>query len=73
MTEAVDLFNRRGWLDDPAEYFPHPPPAAPLVIQHTRLLGGLRFERFRFESGYDPDPDESGQARWLAHRAQEPT
>ena len=56
-TEAIDLYSRRGWLDNPVSYFPDPPPAAPEIHQ-TRLLGGLSFERFRFESGYDPDPEE---------------
>jgi len=68
VTEAVDLFDRRGWLDDPAVYFSDPPPAEP-KIQRTRLLGGLSFERLRFESGYDPDPEEPGRARWLARDA----
>ena len=65
VNDAIDLFSRRGWLDDPSGYFPEPSPAEP-VIRQTRLLGGLRFERFRFESGYEPDHEEPGRTRWLA-------
>ena len=63
---AIDLYRRRGWLEDPSSYFVSPPPAVPQV-RRTNLLGGLSFERFQFESGYHPDPDEPGRERWLAH------
>jgi len=68
--EATDLYRRRGWLEHPLSYFPTPPPARPLK-SGSRLgdLGGLGFERFRFESGYEPDPDEPGRERWLARVA----
>jgi len=68
VAEAIDLYRRRGWLADPTGYFPSPPPAEPRV-QRTRLVGGLRFERFQFESGYDPDPDEPGRTRWQSYVA----
>ena len=68
VAEALDLFRRRGWLDDPAAYFLDPPPAEPMIRQ-TRLLGGLSFERLQFESGYDPGPEEPGRARWMARDA----
>lgn len=66
--EAIDLYGRRGWLDDPAAYHLSPPPAEPRV-RRTRLLGGLSFERFEFDSGYEPDREEPGRMRWLAHSA----
>ncbi|HXX89425.1 MAG TPA: alpha/beta hydrolase [Acidimicrobiales bacterium] len=66
VAEAIELFGRQGWLDDPSAYFPPPPPAEPR-IRRTRLLLGLGFERFEFDSDYDPHPGEPGRARWLAH------
>jgi hypothetical protein len=63
---AIDLYRRRGWLEDPTSFFASPPPAVP-QIERTSLLGGLSFERFQFESGYDPDPDDPGRQRWLSH------
>ncbi len=62
--EATDLFHRRGWLEHPLSYFPAPPAARPLT-SGSRLVG-LGFERFRFESDYEPDPEEPGRERWLA-------
>jgi len=65
--EATDLYRRRGWLERPLSYFPTPPPARP-VTSGSRLAG-LGFERFRFESDYEPDPEEPGRERWLAQVA----
>ena len=68
VADALDLYSRRGWLEDPVSYFSDPPPAEPRM-HRTRLIGGLGFERFRFDSGYEPDPEEAGRARWLARDA----
>jgi hypothetical protein len=66
--EALELYRRRGWLENPVSYFANPPPAEPR-INRTRLIGGLSFERFRFDSGYEPDPEDPGRERWLARDA----
>lgn len=68
---AVDLYRRRGWLDDPLSYFPAPPPANPSIDPESLLgvLGGMTFEHFRFDSGYEPDPEEPGRERWLGYGA----
>ncbi len=63
---AIDLYRQRGWLEDPTSFFTSPPAAVP-QIQQTNLFGGLSFERFQFESGYEPDPDDPGRQRWLSH------
>jgi hypothetical protein len=68
VSQAIDLYRQRGWLDEPASFFSTPPPAEP-QIHRTHLLGGLSFERFEFDSGYSPDPDDPGRARWLAYEA----
>jgi dienelactone hydrolase len=65
---AVDLFERRGWLESPAGYHPAPPPLEPLTIDRTRS-GGIAFSHLRFTSGYAPDAEEPGRARWLAQDA----
>ncbi|MEZ4217653.1 MAG: alpha/beta hydrolase family protein [Myxococcota bacterium] len=71
---ALELFARRGWLDDPRSFHRHtagdagsPPPAAPRARREWSAVG--RFDHLRFVSGYAPDPDVPGRARWLAQRA----
>jgi len=68
--EATDLYRRRGWLDNPLAYFDSPPLPQP-IAEHSWLGGiaGVAFERFKFESGYEPDPEEPGRERWLAYEA----
>lgn len=66
---ATDLYRRRGWLDQPLSFFPAPPRAEPLSGSRLGNLGGLAFEHMRFESAYEPDPEEPGRERWLAQRA----
>lgn len=68
--EATDLYRRRGWLDDPLPYFQTPPPAQPVAMRSwLGGIAGVSFERFKFESGYEPDPEEPGRQRWLAYEA----
>jgi dienelactone hydrolase len=66
LTEAQDLFAARGWLEKPEEYHRTPPPLDGVTLR-SRIVRGLAFEHLRFESGYEPHPDEPGRERWLSY------
>jgi hypothetical protein len=68
MDEALDLFERRGWLAEPRRYHPKPPPLARAKIGPGRFPG-LSYRHMRFESGYEPHAGEPGRERWLAYAA----
>jgi hypothetical protein len=63
---AADLYERRGWLRDPTGYHETPPPLLEPKLRAKRI-GSTRFEHLKFESGYEPCPDEPGYARWLSY------
>lgn len=66
---ALDLYDERGWIDDPRSYHRDPPP---LGADEVRVTGagvpGNRFEHARWESGYEPWDGEPGRDRWLGYR-----
>jgi predicted esterase YcpF (UPF0227 family) len=66
LEEALALFERKGWFDDPAGYHRTPPPIEgmdPGDLRH-RERG---FEHLTFESSYEPWPEEPGRDRWLSY------
>lgn len=63
LTEALELFEERGWLADPASYHDRPPPLDRPQIT-TGWAQGLRYERLWWDSGYRPHPGEPGGDRW---------
>jgi hypothetical protein len=67
LRRALALFERSGWLADPASYHRAPAPLGDAELRALRSPWG-RFARLRFESGYEPHPEEPGRARWLAQR-----
>jgi hypothetical protein len=65
---ARELFRDRGWLEKPADYHVTPPPLeAPESVR--RRAARLDFEHLRFESGYEPHPEEPGREAWLGRVA----
>ena len=66
--DGVEMFNERGWVDDPRSYHEDPPPLTSPTIRHRRL-GLLRYEQLSYESGYSPHEDEPGRERWLEYEA----
>ncbi len=64
--EALALSGDRGWIEKPETFHRAPPPLDGPNIRSRNLLG-LRFEHVRFESEYEPEPEEPGRDRWLAH------
>jgi hypothetical protein len=63
---ARELFRDRGWLEKPADFHVLPPPLEAPALRSARA-GGLDFEHLRFDSGYEPRPDEPGREGWLRH------
>ena len=62
--EARHLFEARGWLANPATYHRVPPPLVDPEIAGTGWAMGLRYERLRFPSGFEPRADEPGRELW---------
>ncbi len=66
LEDALQLYEERGWIDDPRSYHLDPPPLTS-VQSRQRTLRGTRFEHLRFESRYEPHPGEPGGERWLGY------
>jgi len=66
LAHALSVWQREGWLDDPASYHRSPPPLRGARLENARSIWG-RFRRIAFESGYEPHPQEPGRARWLSY------
>lgn len=65
---AVALYEREGWFAHPDGFFPAPPPLEHPAI-HPARFRDLPYERWSFESGYEPGADEPGRERWLSYLA----
>lgn len=63
LDDACALFDRRGWIADPAAYHHTPPPAR--VSERSARLAHVSFSHLSFESGYAPLEEEPGAARWV--------
>ena len=64
--DGVDLFNAKGWIEDPRSYHLDPPPLDdPLMVE--RSARGLRYEHLSVPSLYEPHPEEPGRDRWLGY------
>ncbi len=63
LDEAVRFYDARGWLDDPAGYFPAPSAPRETAVRKVRRRRGP-FEVVRFPSDWSPQPDEPGGDRW---------
>ena len=64
--DAVEMYNERGWVDDPRSYHTDPPPLTDVEIR-SRRAGRHCFEHLRFDSGYEPHADEPGRDRWTGY------
>lgn len=65
--DAVEMYNERGWVDDPKSYHIDPPVLTGVHLKQ-RKAGRLGYEHLTFESGYEPHADEPGRDRWLAYK-----
>lgn len=64
LSVARKVATDNGWLDDPRSYHRDPPAMGPVDIT-AASSGPFRYEHLRFESGFEPWPDEPGRDRWL--------
>lgn len=69
VVEALNVFDRNGWLDDPAGY--HRAPEMPSDMSTRPVRGwetlGLPWEQLRWSSGWAPRDDEPGLDRWASY------
>ncbi len=64
LSDAVDLYNERGWVDDPRSYHDEPTPLINPTLR-TKHFGGLDYEHLTVLSEYEPPADDPGRDRWL--------
>jgi hypothetical protein len=64
LSEARVIFDREGWLDDPASFHRTPPPPTEITVTHGWALG-RSYERIWWPSGFQIRPDLPGAQRWL--------
>lgn len=62
--DGVEMFNDRGWIDDPRSYHRDPPPLTRPKLT-KRFAAGLAYEHLVVRSRYEPHREEPGRARWL--------
>ncbi|MGF1598665.1 MAG: alpha/beta hydrolase family protein [Acidimicrobiales bacterium] len=67
LSAAAERYEAEGWLADPRSYHRDPPPLD-AIEQRTAVDGGYRYEHLRFDSDFEPWPDEPGRERWLDYR-----
>ena len=63
---AVDFYGEKGWLEEPEGFFAAPPPLSDISIRPVTSLGRT-YERFSFDSEYEPSVGEPGRERWLSY------
>jgi dienelactone hydrolase len=66
--DALAFFHEAGWLDDPASYFPAPPPLEPRALT-TASSFGRPYRHLTYASEYESRPGEPGGDRWHARTA----
>ena len=66
VTDAVELYRKRGWLEKPQGVFTAPP-APTDVTMKSYTNRGRTHQRLSFVSGYEPFAEEPGRDRWLGY------
>ena len=66
LAAARALFEKRGWLDDPASYHRNPPPLTDPSITSGWAMG-KSYERLWFPSEWLPRDEEPGHDRWESY------
>ncbi|MBV9412835.1 MAG: hypothetical protein JO148_14690 [Acidimicrobiia bacterium] len=63
---ALDLYGDRGFLADPASFYPSPPPIERPTIRPDAARS-VHYERMSFDSLYEPFDGSPGRERWLSY------
>lgn len=66
VSEAIDFYGSRGFLDEPEKFFAAPPPLTEVTLL-PREGRRRSHDRIRWESGYAPLPGEPGAQRWRSY------
>ena len=64
---AAEVFQSKGWLDDPGSFHAKPPPLLDPIIRPSRAAG-MRVERLKFPSGWKPPTGVPGRQRWMQYQ-----
>src|SRR4029079_16070736 len=67
VSEALPLFEDKGWLQAPVTYHSDPPAPSDVGTRRGRS-GNLRFTSISWLDGYAPRPGEPGSERFLGYR-----
>ncbi len=67
-TEAVALFEERGWATAPATYHRQPPPVEDIRERRARS-GGVRYTKLTWPDRYQVRAGEPGRERYLGYRS----
>ena len=68
VSEALEFYGHKGWLQQPEGFFAAPPPLTDVTIRPVNSMGRT-YKRFFFDSGYGPHTGEPGSERWLSYTA----
>lgn len=68
VSEAIDFYGARGFLDAPEKFLAAPPPLTEMTVL-PREGHRRSHDRIRWESGYVPLAGEPGRERWLSYTA----
>lgn len=67
LSVAEGIWQKNGWLDDPASF--HRTPPAPSSVRSKPVRAGrYRYDRVTWPDGYEPHADVPGRARWETYR-----
>jgi len=66
VAEAIDLYDERGWLEKPEDFFTAPPSPAEVTIRSYTNRNRTQ-ERLSFVSDYEPHPGDPGAERWRGY------
>jgi pimeloyl-ACP methyl ester carboxylesterase len=64
---AAEVFQSKGWFNDPGSFHAKPPPLLDPIIRPSRAAG-MRVERLKFPSGWKPPTGVPGRQRWMQYQ-----
>lgn len=66
LNRTHEFYTAQGWIDAPQSFHPQPPPLVVPNIKAVRSFHG-NYEHVRFDSRYEPHPDDPYRENWLAY------